>query len=54
MRISVVGVSGAGTTGLGISITIARAGMGTALHGVSAEALERARRQTGEFFVASL
>ncbi|MCL4745532.1 MAG: 3-hydroxyacyl-CoA dehydrogenase family protein, partial [Burkholderiaceae bacterium] len=48
------GVSGAGTMGLGIAITIARAGMDTVLHDISAEALERARRQIGEFFAASV
>jgi len=48
------GVSGAGTMGAGIAITIARAGMPTVLHDVSKEALERARRQIGEFFETSV
>ena len=45
---------GAGTMGCGIAITTARAGMTTILYDVSEAALERARRQIGEFFAASV
>jgi len=40
--------------GCGIAITTARAGMATILYDVSEAALERARRQIGEFFSASV
>jgi 3-hydroxybutyryl-CoA dehydrogenase len=45
---------GAGTMGCGIAITTARAGMETILYDVSEAALDRARRQIGEFFAASV
>ena len=45
---------GAGTMGCGIAITTARAGMTTILYDVSEAALERAGRQIGEFFAASV
>jgi 3-hydroxybutyryl-CoA dehydrogenase len=48
------GVSGAGTMGAGIAVTVARAGIATVLHDVSKDALERARRQIGEFFDTSV
>jgi len=48
------GVSGGGTMGTGIAITIARAGIPVVLHDLSGGALERARRQIGEFFETSV
>jgi 3-hydroxybutyryl-CoA dehydrogenase len=44
------GVCGAGTMGLGIAITIARAGIPVMLYDLSEEALGRARRQIEHFF----
>lgn len=44
------GVCGAGTMGLGIAITIARAGIPVTLYDISEEALARARRQIEDFF----
>ena len=48
------GVCGAGTMGVGIAITVARAGMPVALYDVSEEALHRAQRQIEEFFNSSV
>lgn len=47
-------VSGAGTMGLGIAITIARAGIPVVLHDISQDALSRAQRQITEFFESSV
>lgn len=47
------GVCGAGTMGIGIAITIARAGIPVTLYDVSEDALGRARRQIAEFFDGS-
>jgi 3-hydroxybutyryl-CoA dehydrogenase len=51
---SSAGVAGAGTMGAGIAITIARAGLATTVFDSSQAALERARRQIGEFFEKSV
>lgn len=48
------GVAGAGTMGVGIVITIARAGLPVIVFDGSASALERARRQINEFLDSSV
>jgi 3-hydroxybutyryl-CoA dehydrogenase len=47
-------VAGSGTMGVGIAITVARAGIPTVIFDSSEEALGRARRQIDEFLTASV
>lgn len=52
--IKTVGVAGSGTMGAGIAIVAARAGFRTIVYDTREDALERARRQTAEFFAKSV
>jgi len=52
--IKTIGVAGSGTMGAGIAIVAARAGFRTIVYDTRADALERSRQQTLDFFAKSV
>ncbi len=52
--IKTIGIAGSGTMGAGIAIVAARAGFRTIVYDTRQDALDRSRKQTGDFFAKSV